>query len=81
MDEFKFEDGFISARELAQRVTAYKEAALQTALENGCQTMEQLMGWLARRDAAKSAHHRSYSRRGAQSTDRLVKKFGRGLLS
>lgn len=74
LDAFKFEDGFITAKQLARRVTAYKEPALQTALENGCQSVPQVMAFMARRDAARTSAIRAGASRGARLTDALVKR-------
>ena len=60
MDRFAFEDGQISAGQLARRVTAYSEGALQSALESGCQSVPAVMAFLAARDYRLAAMRKQH---------------------
>jgi hypothetical protein len=60
MDRFAFEGGQISARQLARQVTAYSEGALQTALESGCQSVPDVMTFLAQRDYRLQAQRKQH---------------------
>jgi hypothetical protein len=76
VDKFKFEDGDITARQLAKRVTAYREPALQTALENGCQSVPAVMDFLTRRDMERAARHLAGSRLGKVRGNVTYKRMG-----
>lgn len=80
IDGFAFEGGQVTARQLAKRVTAYSEAMLQTALENGCQNVPDVMAYLARRDARVQARTLAAARRGKATTDAKLGQLrvGRG---
>lgn len=73
IDGFRFEGQDTTARKLRQRVTAYSEARIQSALEAGCQDMPALMAFMARRDNKMAAHIRKLGRKSAQTTDRIIK--------
>ena len=76
MDKFQFDGGQITARRLRQQITVYSEGALQTALENGCQSVPAVMAFLARRDANSQARMQAAGRKSARNNDKLLKGFG-----
>ena len=76
MDSFSFDGGPITAKRLRKQITAYSEGALQTALENGCQSVPDVMAFLARRDAGSLAKMRAAGRKSALANDALLKGYG-----
>lgn len=74
VDSFAFDGGMVTAKQLARQVTAYKEGALQSALEAGCQSVPAVMAYLARRDAEQAAYHKARSRAGKAITDARIKR-------
>ena len=75
-DNFAFEGGQITAKRLRRQITVYSEGALQTALENGCQSVPAVMAFLARRDMASRARMQEAGRKSARNNDKLLKGFG-----
>ena len=75
-DSFTFNGGQITAKRLRRQITVYSEGALQTALENGCQSVQDVMAFLARRDMASLAKMQAAGRKSALANDRLLKGFG-----
>jgi hypothetical protein len=76
MDSFSFDGGQITAKRLRRQITVYSEGALQTALESGCQSVPAVMAFLALRDMGAQARMQAAGRKGARTTDALIKKFG-----
>lgn len=73
MDAFQFDGGPMTARKLRRRITAYSEGALQTALENGCQSVAQVIAFLSAREAATKAKRTADCRKGAMVTKSMFR--------
>ena len=72
---FLYEGRDVTAYQL-QKEFVWSTARIQSALESGVQTREAMVDYQARRDMQARANVVAGGRKGAQSTDRLIRKFG-----
>jgi hypothetical protein len=70
-DTFPFEGAQASAVDVSRTITAYSPYSIQTALENGCKTVREVMFFLSKREYEKKQAMRHGSRRGNQATRRI----------